>query len=169
MLEAISCTAAKENGLMWYFTSKPCPRGHICERSVLNRSCKECSKLAGDNWRARNRTKIAEYHRARYLENPEPFKAKSNLWAQNNPEKVRAGSKLRKQKLRELQAGRARPDFCEVCSRKPTGRGAIHWDHSHTSNQFRGWLCSKCNMALGLVDDNPDILRKLTTYLERQT
>jgi hypothetical protein len=41
------------------------------------------------------------------------------------------------------------------------------WDHCHKTNQFRGWLCHGCNLALGIVRDNPDILRNMIAYLKR--
>lgn len=66
----------------------------------------------------------------------------------------------------EMLAGRPTPDFCECCGRPPTKRG-LHFDHCHQLGHFRGWLCNGCNLALGYVDDDPNILRKLIAYLER--
>jgi hypothetical protein len=40
------------------------------------------------------------------------------------------------------------------------------FDHNHRSGQFRGLLCDRCNKALGLVDDDPEILRSLAVYVE---
>ena len=40
-------------------------------------------------------------------------------------------------------------------------------DHDHTTGAFRGWLCSRCNRALGFVLDSPERLRKLADYLEK--
>ena len=39
-------------------------------------------------------------------------------------------------------------------------------DHDHVTGEFRGWLCAKCNSALGLMQDSPTILRKAIEYLE---
>lgn len=71
-------------------------------------------------------------------------------------------------RTRELRAGRPRPDRCEVCKRKP-GKRALSLDHCHVSGKFRGWLCSHCNTALGHVDDSVETLRRLISYLERQS
>src|SRR5215472_8646662 len=70
----------------------------------------------------------------------------------------------RNETKRVSQAGRPRPEFCDVCGRN---EGGLVFDHCHTHGHFRGWLCRECNWVLGLVDDDPDILRKLTAYLER--
>ena len=56
-----------------------------------------------------------------------------------------------------------RADACEVCGNK----NKICYDHSHDTGEFRGWLCSGCNLALGNVNDNPETLRRLAEYLER--
>jgi hypothetical protein len=34
-------------------------------------------------------------------------------------------------------------------------------DHNHTTNEVRVLLCSKCNMAFGLLDEKKETLRKL--------
>lgn len=69
---------------------------------------------------------------------------------------------------RELRASRPRPDRCEVCERAPSKR-ALSLDHCHMTGKFRGWLCSSCNTALGHVDDSPELLKKLSSYLERHS
>jgi hypothetical protein len=66
---------------------------------------------------------------------------------------------------RELAAGRPRPELCEVCGRPP-GKYALHFDHDHNTGRFRGWLCHGCNVALGMVNDDPERLRFLAQYLE---
>jgi Recombination endonuclease VII len=67
---------------------------------------------------------------------------------------------------RELLAGRRRPEVCDACGNLPGLKG-LHFDHCHTNGWFRGWLCQPCNMALGLLKDDANRLRKLIAYLER--
>jgi hypothetical protein len=39
-------------------------------------------------------------------------------------------------------------------------------DHNHDTNQFRGWLCHKCNLGLGNFADNLQRLKSAIEYLE---
>jgi 5-methylcytosine-specific restriction endonuclease McrA len=76
---------AREKGLKWFFTGKPCKRGHFCERSVQNYICRECCNYkkterrrakgigprnpknhnSRKEWIAQNRNKIASYSHKR--------------------------------------------------------------------------------------------------------
>ncbi len=40
-------------------------------------------------------------------------------------------------------------------------------DHDHKTGQVRSLLCKKCNGVLGLVDDDPALLRAAADYIER--
>ena len=63
---------------------------------------------------------------------------------------------------------------CPLClgnSKEVAKRGGNHagsWviDHSHSSGDFRGWLCHLCNRALGCFKDDTDILKRAIKYLE---
>lgn len=56
---------------------------------------------------------------------------------------------------------------CRICkSVKPGGRwGKFHVDHCHTTGRVRGLLCSRCNVAVGLLADCTDNLARATDYL----
>lgn len=68
--------------------------------------------------------------------------------------------------LEEEQSALKAQDFkCKICKRKIV----LHVDHDHTSTnpiRIRGWLCIACNTALGLFQENPDLLRQAASYLE---
>jgi len=40
-------------------------------------------------------------------------------------------------------------------------------DHDHLTGKIRGILCNKCNLAIGLLRDNPEYTKRATEYLER--
>lgn len=42
-------------------------------------------------------------------------------------------------------------------------------DHDHSTGQIRGLLCDPCNRGIGLLKDDPSILRQAADYLERNS
>ncbi len=66
-------------------------------------------------------------------------------------------------RTRAKYAPRPRPDSCEVCG----AIGKICLDHDHKTNKFRGWLCTRCNVAIGMVKDNSETLIALSEYLKK--
>jgi len=55
---------------------------------------------------------------------------------------------------------------CAICGKFPGVRGLVV-DHDHKGGNVRELLCTRCNMALGQVDDSIDILWKMIMYLRR--
>tara|TARA_R100001377_G_C3125576_1_gene87485 strand:+ start:65 stop:553 length:489 start_codon:yes stop_codon:yes gene_type:complete len=39
-------------------------------------------------------------------------------------------------------------------------------DHDHKTGAFKGWLCNKCNSALGFFEDDINYVRRALNYLE---
>jgi len=73
--------------------------------------------------------------------------------------------------MHEAQGG-----LCAICKQPETGkhnRGSkeaaleLAVDHCHITGDVRQLLCHKCNKALGLFQDDPNILKAATEYLER--
>jgi len=56
---------------------------------------------------------------------------------------------------------------CAICGTdKPT---SINWhaDHCHKTKTKRGVLCQKCNMGIGLFNDNTELMEKAIMYLNQ--
>jgi len=49
-----------------------------------------------------------------------------------------------------------------------TGR-RLSVDHDHDTDEVRGVLCHSCNVVLGLVKEDVEVLRKAILYLSRET
>ena len=64
---------------------------------------------------------------------------------------------------RVQHAPRPKPEQCEVCG----SMGILCFDHNHKTGKFRGWICHRCNFALGLVKDNTETLMALIEYLKK--
>lgn len=52
---------------------------------------------------------------------------------------------------------------CQICGNNDESAFAI--DHCHLTGKVRDLLCRNCNLALGYVNDNPEILIKMVEYL----
>jgi hypothetical protein len=65
--------------------------------------------------------------------------------------------------LHEHQQG-----VCAICRRKcsNTKMTRLCVDHDHNTNQIRGLLCNNCNRAIGLLQDNTDVLAAAIEYLQ---
>lgn len=116
--------------------------------SVFKSKCRACESAEAAEWRARN-----------------PGYGKR--WYRENREKHLAYSRYQKYGILpdRLESMIAEQDGkCAVCS------GALdrpQVDHDHVSGAVRGILCPNCNMALGLLQDSPDVIRSAALYLER--
>ena len=54
---------------------------------------------------------------------------------------------------------------CEICGRKEKRELSV--DHCHKKIKFRGLLCSRCNLGIGIFEDDPKLLVKVIEYLNR--
>jgi Recombination endonuclease VII len=53
-------------------------------------------------------------------------------------------------------------DRCALCGE----RGPEHLDHDHDHDFVRALLCQRCNFALGLLRDDPSLMRAAADYVE---
>lgn len=94
---------ASRVGMVRYFTGKPCGRGHISERQVVNGACLECSaensaafrerdpdraKAIDRRFKETNREVLAQRRREAYAADPERFRAISKNYADRNKDKL---------------------------------------------------------------------------------
>jgi len=57
---------------------------------------------------------------------------------------------------------------CNSCNEPFVGGdSSIHIDHCHEHHDVRGVLCRGCNLALGLLKENPKTIRALSRYQQR--
>lgn len=108
---------------------------------------------ARKKWREANRQRTREYSRR--------FRATHiELHRQQNKE-------YQRKKLGVPEPTREAPTLCELCSRPPSEKRALAADHDHETREFRGWLCHRCNTALGLLGDTLAAVKAALIYLER--
>lgn len=65
--------------------------------------------------------------------------------------------------------GVERASHCEACGEEFNKSRKRVMDHDHDTDEFRGWLCNNCNSGLGMLKDDPAIVRKLLEYIEARS
>ena len=56
-------------------------------------------------------------------------------------------------------------DICYTSLINPDSISTYNIDHCHATGKVRGLLCSRCNIVLGKVGDDDDILLSMIDYL----
>lgn len=75
---------------MYYFTGKPCKRGHIANRYISSRQCVECMKRTLYRETAAYKEKKKAYDAARLAANPQKYHAQSAKYRTENKERCKA-------------------------------------------------------------------------------
>jgi len=52
---------------------------------------------------------------------------------------------------------------CAICG---TEEGRLVIDHNHRTGEVRGLLCDACNCSLGLLKEDPTIIKSLLSYIK---
>lgn len=164
--KVITRAEAKAAGLTRYFTGASCARSHVAERSVTSKRCLLCMRetqharrklphvkaqrrVAENARRVRHRSRLLELERQRRLRNRESIRAQS-----------RESGRRKRQAPLPTRPPTAR---CECCARP--AKTTLHLDHCHTTGLFRGWLCARCNLGIGLLGDTMEGVTRATLYL----
>ena len=56
---------------------------------------------------------------------------------------------------------------CAICHNEFRSSKDTCLDQRHSTGEIRGILCCKCNQALGLLDENIEIIKNLIKYVEK--
>lgn len=128
-----------------------------------------------------------------YQKNKEKRLIKALEWRASNPEKVKAIQKrYRDSHPNKKRDERLKRDFgitfdqyekmrigqdnkCAICknpeTRSVSKSGKINdlaVDHCHKTGKIRGLLCGKCNTALGLLNEDINIINNCVDYLKKE-
>lgn len=154
---------AKGAGSAYFFTGRPCKRGHVCERFVSNGACLACATALSRASRRRDPIKHRGYVRGYRERNPGKFDESGRLWRKRNrshlatynrrwgkanPDKIKqyqqarharkrgSGGHISAAEIRELfalQKGR-----CAYCRRKLNFNCRSEWHVDHRKALTRG-------------------------------
>lgn len=163
MARARRVRARRRHGLVMLYSShcmglrqmKPSKVCGICRKTKQLRCFEKGDGLCGRHTYCR--VCLRAYKRSKYKANGAEarLKAKLNKWK-------REGMPT---------PTRPMPDLCECCGSVPNGRGktTLHLDHCHRTGVFRGWLCYRCNSAIGLFGDDIGAMWRAITYLSKSS
>lgn len=145
----------------------------------------EKQKAYMKRWRAANADRLRLEYERRKIEDPEELRRKwreSKVRHRLKPETRAKQAEYRRNGYRHTKAAgglvtrqeadamiAAQRGRCYICNEKPSGKrgcARLNIDHCHATKVVRKALCHRCNKALGLAVDRPDILRRMADYLE---
>jgi hypothetical protein len=157
--------------------TKPLDSFHRHSQRIDGRQqyCKSCRTKSKSEWAANHRVEHAAAERERRTANPESYARTKHRWRSNNREADAISNKRRKlrkfgltleeyERMLSLQEG-----LCKICRQPPNGKyNQLHVDHCHATGVIRGLLCHSCNVSLGHMRDDINILLRAIHYLARQ-
>lgn len=124
-------------------------------------------------YRAANKDRIAAHKREYYSTHPgeeEIKRAYNKAYNATHPKdnygyRLRSKFGMSKSEYNELLT--AQGGVCAICKKKAWNSKRPCVDHDHDTGKVRGLLCHRCNLAIGQIDDNPQIARLMADYLSR--
>lgn len=136
-----TCTKCKETKELneYHFSNKEC--------SILRNICKACAREQRHAWYLRNSKRHKDYN-IQWRKNK-----RLKEWGITQDE---CNEILKKQ---EYSCAICKIEFSKLKTK-------YHHDHNHKTNKFRGFLCSHCNRAIGLLKEDIKALANAIEYLK---
>lgn len=180
-------------GSLYYFTGKPCFKNHIGLRYASSGNCVSCIEEKRGVFFDTEKTRfssenitlainaMADGHLKYTSKSPCPkghferFTSSNNCVQCNLEIAINRKEKSRWDRMQKLY-GVSRSNFetmlkmqceqCSICETKLNQKNT-HIDHCHKSGKVRSLLCSRCNQAIGLIDESIERLEKIKQYFQR--
>lgn len=146
MRENKSCSRCKEEKSVSEF---------YISKGRISSACKSCKSDMYKDWEKRNPEKRKEIHSKHY--------EKTARW---HVLKYKYGiSKQEYEAMLFYQDGKCA--ICYTTNSRHNKSNNLLVDHCHDSLKIRGLLCNRCNTALGLINDETSILKRMIEYLNK--
>ena len=186
---------ARQLGVMHYFTGMPCKRGHISPRYASSGNCAQCiaekrgqafinikgrsSKRDSTNQGLaikaveagattyESTTACPQGHITRYVGSNNCVecsrmqmekRAESSRW-----KRIERLYSITKDQYMSMLFNQK--EECAICSKKMQEK-EVHVDHCHQTGRVRGLLCSRCNQAIGLLDEDLERINMAAEYIK---
>lgn len=143
------CSRSRE--LTMFHPAKKVPNGY-------QTYCKECMAERHRNWRLKNPGYSAKHHSDARKKHPARYR-------DYDRKKAFGMSPGTYAEIYKQQNGRCAICQCEDPAK--LGKRGFHVDHCHTANIIRGLLCHNCNVGIGNLRHDENIMLAAIEYLRR--
>ena len=171
----IKCHQEKERSLFSFRT----------DTKKYSNTCFECKSIYLKEYTEKRGKELSHAKRKWEIKNKDKIKAsrllKKDDWNKKRRERYKTDLVYRenikeivRKKLYGMKGGefkRLHDDqngLCKICKSEQYTKKSprLYIDHSHNTGKVRGLLCHKCNTAIGLVNENIEILKEMIKYIK---
>lgn len=119
----------------------------------------------------KNKSDKKAYNQQYYLDHKKEIDRRSVQWRKNHPEYTRKIHLRHNHDLsceNWLKIWESQDGKCAICGKKFKKSSNAYVDHNHKTGEIRGLLCMKCNFAIGLLNDDLELMKKVIEYLQER-
>lgn len=121
------------------------------------KECNSCRQERVKNWDNQNKEKRLEISKKSYEKN----KNKNHL--KNYIREAKRKYRISEIEYSDMLSNQS--NKCATCGKEEINK-RLAIDHCHKSGKIRGLLCYNCNRAIGLLNDDVDVMKNIIKYLE---
>lgn len=189
---------AKATGFKFYYTGKPCKKGHLSLKYTSSANCIKCIEESRGKAiiNKRGRSSIRNPEDQALAENSlekgfttynsltecpkghiERYVTTNNCVQCSDDQNKKRKHTLKWWRVKKLYGVTEKQFFkmiqeqehkCSICEDKITEIKS-HIDHCHSTGKVRSLLCSKCNQGIGLFNEDQERMASAINYLRRHS
>lgn len=167
-------TCYTKNGFKYgmnIYSCSICSKEIKLSKSGARKHCTICSNCQTTKKKASDRNGTRECQTCQIRLDLQQFTMnKNNNYTCNKCHNLRRFGINYKDYVRMLDEQNGGCAICGNCESTANVRGKtslLAVDHNHETGKVRGLLCGKCNKAIGLLNDNPQLLQNSINYLTK--
>lgn len=126
--------------------------------------CKKCRNIVYKKWVADNPEKALET-RKKYESYRREYYQRPEIKLKHRKRFIEKKYKIKYEEYEKMVC--EQKNLCYICNGRETQsrNGYLAVDHNHKTGAIRKLLCSRCNLAIGLLSENLQLIEKIKTYI----